>query len=87
MRAGVGGQRVRHRAAAGAAADDDDVEASVCIAVQLTRVAARRRIGPCRRAGVDLVHQPLIVDRALEAHLGRAARRGSRATKSRYIAW
>ena len=74
MRAAARRQRVRHRSAAGAAADDDDV------------VAFGGASGGGFDAGVDLVHEPLILDRALEAHLGRAVLRGSIATKSRYIA-
>ena len=61
MRAGLSAQRVRHRAAARAAADDDDV---VAFGPHQRRAVDRRR--------VHVVHQPLIVDRALEAHLGRA---------------
>ena len=60
MRASVSRERVRHRAAAGAAADDDDVVVLGHCAGVLDR-------------GVDLVHQPLILDRSLEAHLRRAA--------------
>ena len=45
------------RAAAGAAADDDDV------------VTARSRCTTDPRLGVDLIHQPLVVDGPLEAHL------------------
>ena len=53
-------QRVGHGPAARAAADDDDVVA----------------FGPHQAVGwharVDVIHQPLVFDRALEAHLGRA---------------
>ena len=66
------GKRVRHRPAARAAPDDDDV-------------VALGHAG-CPMRCVDLFHQLLILDRPLEAHLGLRADRGSIATKSRYIA-
>ena len=58
----------RAMVAAGAAADDDDV-AVRCHCPMCASTAGRSRTD----GGVDLIHEPLILDRALETHFRRAA--------------